>query len=610
MDISRAIVVFDAVWDGTSYRSGSVPIGEIFHKRDGCFDDFIERLYLKRNISKSSFDLKLYTIVQCDDGNAVRIPIVDDSGLIFLSVAPHLVPKIYVEKLSTGDVHAPINVGVTSGERCENSDTIEALVSGERGDTYDRIESPIHTERGEPSDRFESLVREQERLLEEDFEFADEDFLEVHRTGIPHELDTDDELSEEKSHRDPSLSPLRQRSPSPTPEPVLAKPSKHWELPGMGRYNFTEPQIYALSTPYELTGLCKGSVFDSKEDMSIAIGKFVLNKKYSSKVKESNSKRYEVVCASGPKICEFAFRARSEGKGFPGWHVTHFHPECGCLNDPDRPARKQASAKVLGSIFASRLDDETVEFRASTVRSEVRARFYIELLYSKAYRALKYAEKLAYGTFEESWQLLPTYFKQLQISNPGTKTKIKLDSRGHFLYSFFALGQSIEGFKKYMRPVIAADATHLKSGLTGCIYVAMAVDGNNSLFPIAYGFGNGEDGRGWMYFFQQLREAIGEPEDLVIVTDQGTAIPAAVQRVYPRVPHVLCYKHLRDNLVRFCRRRKNVQDLLRDACYAHCKKTCLKKLGLIKTNCPRLHDELMRILHVGQCHTAHGEGTS
>ena len=593
MDVCRAIVIFDAVWDGTSYRGGGVPSGEIFSKRDGCFDEFVDRLYLKNKISKSSFELKLYTIVQCDDGNGVRVPIIDDSGLAFLAAAPLLVPKIYVEKLSTGVVDATVNVvdSLTSGKRCETSDRVGFMVSGDKGDTYDSFESPVRAASGDLSDRLEC---QEQGLFDENIDFSDEDFRDVHGTGIPRDLDSGDEFDDDLHLQSPEAVP-RQRSPSLTPEPVLARQSQHWELPGMSGYSFGEPQIYALSTPYQLTGLCKGSTFESKEEMSVALGKYVLKKKYTSMVKESNSVRYEVVCASGQKKCEFAFRARSEGKGVSSWHVTHFHPECSCLSDPDRPFRKQPTAKVLGSIFAPRLHDPTVVFRASTVRSEVDARFSVELNYSKAYRALKYAEKLTFGSFEESWQYLPKYFKQLEIANPGTKTDIKVDSQGHFLYSFFALGQSIEGFKKYMRPIIAADATHLKSGLSGCIYVAMAFDGNESLFPIAYGFGNGEDGDGWKYFFHRLRKAIGEPENLVIITDRGTSIPAAVKKFYPRVPHVFCYRHLKANLLRFCRRRIDVQDMLYEACYTHSKKTCKKKLREIKSSCPRLHDELESI---------------
>ena len=57
--------------------------------------------------------------------------------------------------------------------------------------------------------------------------------------------------------------------------------------------------------------------------------------------------------------------------------------------------------------------------------------------------------------------LLPSYLHMLKETNLGSVVALETTSDGHVMYSFFALGQCIDGFK-YIRPVVAMDATHLK----------------------------------------------------------------------------------------------------------------------------------------------------
>ena len=104
----------------------------------------------------------------------------------------------------------------------------------------------------------------------------------------------------------------------------------------MENHSFREPQIYALFDPYRLNALSKGAIFNSKEAMKLAIGKFSLECKISVRVFRSNNRRFEVVCTEMEKGYGFVFRARRGSKESPLWHVTEFESECTCLNDPDR----------------------------------------------------------------------------------------------------------------------------------------------------------------------------------------------------------------------------------------------------------------------------------
>ncbi|GJV37943.1 transposase, MuDR, MULE transposase domain protein [Tanacetum coccineum] len=63
-----------------------------------------------------------------------------------------------------------------------------------------------------------------------------------------------------------------------------------------------------------------------------------------------------------------------------------------------------------------------------------------------------------------------------------------------------------------MRPLIIIDATHLKGTYEGTNLLAVGMDGNNQIIPIATGVSQGETGPSWTWFLSKLKECIGEFE--------------------------------------------------------------------------------------------------
>ncbi|KAK2640226.1 hypothetical protein Ddye_028021 [Dipteronia dyeriana] len=94
--------------------------------------------------------------------------------------------------------------------------------------------------------------------------------------------------------------------------------------------------------------------------------------------------------------------------------------------------------------------------------ADMKTMYDIQILYSKAHRALQYALSLTYGTYEETLKLLSSFGYMLEQQNPGTINDLQCNEDGRFLYFFMSLSASLIGFKRCMRPVIALDGTHLK----------------------------------------------------------------------------------------------------------------------------------------------------
>ncbi|MEI4920843.1 transposase, partial [Klebsiella pneumoniae] len=56
------------------------------------------------------------------------------------------------------------------------------------------------------------------------------------------------------------------------------------------------------------------------------------------------------------------------------------------------------------------------------------------------------------------------------------------------------------------------------------IFFAACKDGKEMIYPIAYGFADGESDCSWTWFLRKLRLAIGVSDDLLIVSDRHKSI--------------------------------------------------------------------------------------
>nr|GEU96210.1 transposase, MuDR, MULE transposase domain protein [Tanacetum cinerariifolium] len=83
--------------------------------------------------------------------------------------------------------------------------------------------------------------------------------------------------------------------------------------------------------------------------------------------------------------------------------------------------------------------------------------------------------------------------------NDGTVTHIETDNEDRFKIVFIAFGVVIWSFKNHMRPLIIIDAAHLKGTYLGTNLLAVGMDGNNQIIPIATGVSQGETGPSWTW---------------------------------------------------------------------------------------------------------------
>lgn len=98
-----------------------------------------------------------------------------------------------------------------------------------------------------------------------------------------------------------------------------------------------------------------------------------------------------------------------------------------------------------------------------------------------------------------------------------------------------------------MRPLLIIDAAHLKGRYKGTNLLAVGMDGNNQIIPIATGVCQGETGEYWTLFLSKLKECIGIVPGLAIISDRHQSIIQACNTVFPENFHGNCCRHLMMN---------------------------------------------------------------
>ncbi|KAL0403929.1 UNVERIFIED_CONTAM: hypothetical protein Sradi_2033700 [Sesamum radiatum] len=138
----------------------------------------------------------------------------------------------------------------------------------------------------------------------------------------------------------------------------------------------------------------------------------------------------------------------------------------------------------------------------------IKDKFGFEIPYHKAWQALKAARERIYGTWESSVQKLPKYMAALQKWNSGTVVEwyhLDTDRPGlhMFNYVFWVFRPCIQGFR-HCRNAISVDRTHLYTRYKHKLLVAVTLDANNQVLPLAFALVNEETLASWTWFLQML----------------------------------------------------------------------------------------------------------
>ncbi|XP_075515402.1 uncharacterized protein LOC142550045 [Primulina tabacum] len=210
-------------------------------------------------------------------------------------------------------------------------------------------------------------------------------------------------------------------------------------------------------------------------------------------------------------------------------------------------------------------------YKIKYVRESIKVKYGYDISYAKAWQSLKRAVEIVYGTWESSVTLLPKYIGCLSKYNPGTIVERKnlgpYDQLHKILnFVFWAFKPCIDGYRHCCN-IINVDGTHMYTKYKHKLLIAVNLDANNQVLPLAFALVDEENCESWHWFLSNVaRHVTRGCSGVCLISDRHAGITSAVQDLPdfkpPRGVHRFCLRHVCSN---FNSKFKNIH--LKDLCW-------------------------------------------
>jgi hypothetical protein len=206
-----------------------------------------------------------------------------------------------------------------------------------------------------------------------------------------------------------------------------------------------------------------------------------------------------------------------------------------------------------------------------------------KITYGKAWRAKQCGWKMIYGDWESGYEQLPVLLNAMKVANPDMhyeyipKPNTLINGRQIFFRAFWCFPQCVESFR-HCRSVFSIDGMFLLGKYQSTLLIAISVDANNKLVPLAFALVEKENKDSWGWFLRLVQvHVVGPGREVGVISDRHQGILHAVREQidgYPPLHHRWCTRHLTENILR--------KDAVKD------------NFELFKETCRQLEDKFFR----------------
>ena len=139
------------------------------------------------------------------------------------------------------------------------------------------------------------------------------------------------------------------------------------------------------------------------------------------------------------------------------------------------------------------------------------------------------------------WQMIPNYLEN-NIQNGGLSDMIITEDNE--IYSFAMLPQYARLLlsSNAILPVIILDGTFQCSIYRGTLIIVMIVSSNRTNIPIGWSWGPSENEESIKLILDLIKNV--NPDIETIISDEGTALKAAISEIFPKAIHKFCAWHV------------------------------------------------------------------
>nr|AGR45850.1 mutator-like transposase [Zea mays] len=291
-----------------------------------------------------------------------------------------------------------------------------------------------------------------------------------------------------------------------------------------------------------------GTVYPDMKEFRLAVRQFAINEEFELKIAKSDRTRYSGFCKGDGCPWHIVGRRQPDGKTVM---VSVLVAEHACTSSARRSTITPTSAWVASKaidIMQKKPNMKTVE-----LRNKLQEDFNCEIHYDTVWKGRQKALKELHGSWDESFQMLFNWKEEVMKRSPGSIIEIdvkEVEGKVYFHRFFCAPKPCIEGFIEGCRPYLSIDSSALNGRWNGHIAAATAIDGHNWMYPVAFGFIDGETNDNWAWFMRQLKNVVAEVPNLAVCTDACKGLENAIKEAFPQAEHRECFRHLMNNFVK------------------------------------------------------------
>ncbi|XP_058104646.1 uncharacterized protein LOC131248392 [Magnolia sinica] len=210
---------------------------------------------------------------------------------------------------------------------------------------------------------------------------------------------------------------------------------------------------------------------------------------------------------------------------------------------------RQASSKLASELVVNRIEQH-LRLRPKDIIFAMQEKYNILISFKKVCHAKDIAIDRVMGSYEDSYKELPMYLHDLRMTNPRTMTALLVTQETmRFERCFVALEQCVRSFQTSLRRVLPINEMHLKGKYKSIIFVATTLDGDNHIFPDAFGIGESENSSSWNWFLTYLSNLLGDLSGLIIISNRHKDLMKEVLHIFQVAIHGYCAYHIYRNLV-------------------------------------------------------------
>ncbi|KAL9674108.1 hypothetical protein QQ045_030378 [Rhodiola kirilowii] len=288
-------------------------------------------------------------------------------------------------------------------------------------------------------------------------------------------------------------------------------------------------------------------LFMTKKSLIYACQKHSIKHRREYGTSKSSTTRLILECRRGKNKCKLKLRAsKKKNKGM--WRITKYEENHTCEVNIIPQDNVHFNKHFIGMDIRNLIQEKLV-FSPYMVQALMRDKYDYNISYMKAWKSRQKALLHISGDWEESFKKLLAYMDMIKESNPGSivywDTSTLESGKVIVNQVFWSFALTINGFV-HCRPILSIDATHLIGKWKGVLIIAVGLDVENQILPLAYALVESKNIESWKWFMTCIRSDVTQRDGLCIILDRHIGIMRVMEEVDwspPRVYHRICIRH-------------------------------------------------------------------